>query len=73
MPKFKSGEFVHVGSHGGEIMLVYDVDTRNPVMTRYGLEKIDGTLYNNIGEYELTEATDDEVEAKLDARDHGLQ
>ena len=69
--KFVPGDWskslVHVASHGGEIMRVVDLERDGPT-PRYSLVSIDGVSYSNIGEYELTLATADEVDAALDAR-----
>lgn len=56
--------FVHVTSHGGEIMMV--VSVKDGFMPRYDLQTIQGTFYGNIGEYELTEATNQEVKEVLE-------
>lgn len=61
--------FVHVATHGGKIMMVIAV--HDGVVPRYDLKAIDGTIYVNIGEYELSRASDAEVEAALAAREIG--
>jgi hypothetical protein len=47
-------------------MMVLSV--KEDVMNRYDLQSIDGTVYRNIGEYELTIATEDEVVAALNKK-----
>jgi hypothetical protein len=68
MPKFNAEDpsFVHVATHDQEIMMVLSV--KEDVMNRYDLQSIDGTVYRNIGEYELTIATEDEVVAALNKK-----
>lgn len=65
LPKFDLVEkcFVHVGTHGGEIMMVIGVHPG--IINRYDLQVLNGTRYKNIGEYELTEASDEEVKQAL--------
>ena len=69
MSKFdsKNNCFVHVATHGGKIMMVMAVF--DGVVPRYDLQSIDGTVYANIGEYELSEVSAAEVEAALAARE----
>jgi hypothetical protein len=55
--------FVHMATRGGAVMMV--VSAKDGVVPRYDLLDVDGTTYHNIGEYELTKATRDEVEAAL--------
>lgn len=55
--------FVRVATRGGEIMMV--VTARDGPVPRYDLQDIHGTGYANIGEYELTLATEEELEVAL--------
>jgi hypothetical protein len=58
--------FVHVATQGGEIMMVTSV--KDGLVPRYGLMTMDGTTYRNIGEYELTAASLEDVAKALAAR-----
>jgi hypothetical protein len=72
MAKFDTEErsFVHVLSHGNEIMMIIAVHD-NPHVPRYDLVTIRGVGYENIGEYELTLASNEEIQAALDQKEPG--
>jgi uncharacterized protein (AIM24 family) len=65
--KFNTSDrsFVRVATHRQEVMMV--IASYPGPINRYDLQKKNGALLCNIGEYELTLATDDEVQEALNS------
>jgi hypothetical protein len=69
MKRFNEGDFVHQATAGGSIKMVKTVRRRSedPEIDRLDLVDVSGGVLNNVGAYELTEASDAEVSTALAA------